>query len=245
MSDEMRNRVALAGILSTTTCLNERIENSKRMIRLSPRLQPSERNLVVDSFRAAAAAKRKGIQVLVGILERQRTKGRLDRAAKIEEQRLARVEEFTAFCNEFIGMIDGALLPEAERALEDPDSKEDPDSPIFYIRTKGDFIRYQCEWLSEPQRSALCLKANSYYENAMALLRARLPKPNALWLSVVLNHSVLLYELAKRPKDAIAIAQKVLQECEVLSESDKDYKEYSDLQLLLRQNISHWSQHDV
>lgn len=234
MQEERSKRVDLAKILSNTDCYTQKLENAKEIIKLNPVLTEEERTIIANDFRAVISNQRKGIRILTALAEQQRTRNRLDRAQKLEESRSTAISELWETAETFLMMIDKMLLPAAEK---------DTKATIFYLRTKADFIRYQCECCEENKKRALIVRAEECYALAMEKIRAGTQNPSSLSLSVALNYSVFMYEMRGKRKEAVELAQRTLDEgaCFVNDGNDDEFAEVTNLQQILRKNITTWT----
>ena len=135
-------------------------------------------------------------------------------------------------------LIDRMLLPAAEK---------DAKATIFYLRTKADFLRYECEWCDNSKKPALMERAEECYASALEKIRAGTPNPSSLSLSVALNYSVFMYEMRGKRREAVELAQRTLDEgaCFVNDGNENEFAEVTNLQQILRTNITTWTRDET
>ena len=233
-----QTRVDLARILCHVDCPNEKLQNDRWIIDLDPKLSEDERQIITADYRAAISKHRHGIRVLEAIIEQERARNKPERAQKLDENRAEAIRQLRAAVDEFLGLLDGRLIPVAF---------SDERATVFYMKTKADFLRYACECPeNDDEKQNFAAEAEKCYKRAMELHRAQLGSPDALLFSTALNYSILLFDLLKRRDEAIEIAQQALDEClSVLKEGDEGEKsEISSIHQILRENIQAWTCED-
>jgi hypothetical protein len=78
--------------------ISDRIDIARQIIKSERSLTEQERTLSIGSFRRfLQRARRESIQILQGIIEQQRSRGRLDRRQKLEDARAETITEFFFF----------------------------------------------------------------------------------------------------------------------------------------------------
>jgi hypothetical protein len=227
-------QAALGRILSSTRCIEERMHNAQLLMCTYRKLNPIERTIVADANRAVAAEKRKGIRVLEALADRHKSKGRLEKAHKIEECKSQVIQDLIEACKLFIQAIDDILLPM---------SRDDHLGYIFWLKTKADFLRYQCECVEPSIKKELCAAAIECYEEAQVVLKSRCPKETSTALAIALNYGVTLYEIQGDVRAAVLMCQMALDSSGVLVNdgNDEDFTEATNLQERIRQNLTVWS----
>ena len=94
------------------------------------------------------------------------------------------VGELQKYCVRIIKIIDEQILP-SKCQIKSVESK------VFYLKLKGDYYRYLCEYSGNSNDR---YTARACYEEADNLARSNLPQTNPVRLSLHLNMSVFLYE---------------------------------------------------
>jgi hypothetical protein len=232
--DPRRKRLEQAKLLSNSECYQERLEVAQQIIRGNSSLIESERSLAISSYISFARSRCESLQVLQGLIEQQRSRGRIDRSQKLEEIRSSIVSEFLEFGRRFTALLDTSTIPS---------SKHDIPANVFYLRTKADILRYESEVASEPAKSQLAARARSCYHQALSLLREEAPHLIVAMLGVALNYSVFVFDELKKGRDALDIAQTALTEAAGVDDSanEAEVNEATRLQEVIRQNILDWT----
>ena len=235
--DERETRVDLARILSAIDCFEDKLENDRLVIESNPILTEEERQIIANDYRAAIGKKRHGIRVLTAIMEQQKTRGSLDRCQKLEECKAIAAASLQAIADEFLGLIDKYLLPASHTNVK---------STIFYLKNKGDFLRYRCECCGESEVKRIAPEADKCYKAAIRLHNEHVKSPTGMSLALALNYSIFLCEVMNRKKDAIQLARQTLDESAVFSNDgpEDEVLEAANIQEMLRKNIASWTRDD-
>ena len=230
-------RVNLAKVLSTIDCFEDKLKNDKSLIEADPVLSEEERQIILNDYRAAISGKRQGIRVLSAIIEQQKARNRLDRCQRLEECKATAIQELQSVLSEFLGLLDDYLITSSDDNVK---------AQIFYMKAKGDFLRYQCECCKEDERSRIASKAQDCYKSAMKLQSENSSGQSAMSLVLALNYSILLYEVMDNKNDAIELAQKTLDQSSVLAKEgmEEQFSEIASIQQMLRKNLTSWSREE-
>ena len=94
------------------------------------------------------------------------------------------------------------LLDFIKKLYNHNDSNE---NQVYYLKMKGDYLRYQAEFLDEDEYQGLGEEAKSAYQSAQQIA-TELTDVHPLKLGLFLNMSVLYYEILQVPQEAIKIA---------------------------------------
>ena len=142
--------------------------------------------------------------------------------------------ELRSYCREILRTIDGELLPKVES----------DEGKIFFIKMKGDYYRYICEFAQGDYREESANNAKTAYLEAFTKAEATLDSTHPSRIGLALNYSVFFYEILNNHTEAIKIAQKAfdegIQNLENLTD-EQAYKESTMILQLLRDNISLWT----
>ena len=147
-------------------------------------------------------------------------------------------KELIAPCDDIIQLLDDVLIP---------NSTEDTESNVFYLKMKGDYYRYLCEFLQEPEKLERSEKALVAYKQAQDVAAKNMKVTDPVRLGLALNFSVFYYEIREEPKDACEMAKKAFNDAiNEMDEPDQDenYKDSTLILQLLKDNISLWT-HDL
>ena len=149
-----------------------------------------------------------------------------------EELNYKTYTEFRELSTEIIGIIDELVLPRCTSDL----------AQVFWLKLKGDYYRYQCEFSQQQDKESNVSFAMESYEMASEIAQS-LNKADPVRLGLALNFSVFYYEILDMPDRAVDIGAAALEDG--ISELDKIddnlYKEASASLNLLKENIEMWS----
>jgi len=143
-------------------------------------------------------------------------------------------DEIHAVCDELLSLLDDYLLRKESYA---------PDAKVFFMKMKGDYLRYKAEIAVENDLKHLTELGYDTYQKAAVLAESKLTKTNPTRLGLYLNFSVFYFEILKDPKRAIEMGKKAfddaISELEMLT--DDGYKDSTLIMQLLRNNLSVWT----
>merc|ERR1712173_438179 len=146
-------------------------------------------------------------------------------------------DELEGICNEVLSLLTDHLCKNVEG---DGDENE-----VFYLKMCGDYYRYLCEFITEPEEkvNALKCKAEQYYQQSMNVAEANLSVYHVTRLGLALNFSVCYYEILKEPEKACDLAKKsfdaAIEKLDTLN--DASYKDSTLIMQLLRDNLTLWT----
>ena len=135
-----------------------------------------------------------------------------------------------------IELLDSVLIP---------NSTDDTESNVFYLKMKGDYYRYLCEFLSGSDKTDNSDKALEAYEQAQKVASSNMKVTDPVRLGLALNFSVFHYEIRDEPKKACEMAKTSFNDAiNEMEEPDQDenYKDSTLILQLLKDNISLWTQ---
>lgn len=122
------------------------------------------------------------------------------------------------------------------------------DFKAFYLKTKGDYFRYQAEYHCVPENKdhyGINAVQNAFfaYEQASEIVLSELPPTNPLRLSLALNFSVFFYEIMKSSDRALLIARMAYQDglADLSGVEGQIRKETEKLLGMINENIVLWS----
>jgi 14-3-3 protein epsilon len=193
-----------------------------------------ERNILSVAFKNVVGNRRTSWRVLNSIEQKESRRGNEEnktRAANYKEKVEA---ELRSYCREILRIIDNELIPKST-------SEE---GKVFFIKMKGDYYRYICEFAQGQYRDESSKNAQEAYQQALNLAEAGLDSTHPSRIGLALNYSVFNYEILNQQADAIKIAQKAfdegIQNLENLTD-EHAYKESTMILQLIRDNISLWT----
>ncbi len=139
-------------------------------------------------------------------------------------------------CHDVIELLDSVLIP---------NSSDDTESNVFYLKMKGDYFRYLCEFLTGEDKKDHSDKALDAYEKAQQIASGNMKVTDPVRLGLALNFSVFYYEIRDEPTKACEMAKKSFNDAiNEMEEPDQDenYKDSTLILQLLKDNISLWTQ---
>jgi 14-3-3 protein epsilon len=193
-----------------------------------------ERNILSVAFKNVVGNRRTAWRVLNSIESKESRRGNAEnqgRAAAYKEKVEA---ELRSFCREILRIIDNDLLPKTSS----------DEGRVFFIKMKGDYYRYICEFAQGQYRDESSKSAQECYQQAFTLAESALDSTHPSRIGLALNYSVFNYEILNQHSEAIKIAQKAfdegIQNLENLTD-EQAYKESTMILQLIRDNISLWT----
>lgn len=215
------------------------VANIKQATKLSTtELSTEERNLLSVAYKNVVSVRRSSWRVVSSI--EQRAENRAASGSTSSSMQLPWINEFrgkieaeiTSICNDIIQLLDENVLPLASSA----------ESKVYYLKMKGDYLRYLSEISVTESREAVSKKAQEAYQTATDLAEKDLPPINTTRLGLALNYSVLYYEILNEPKAACELAQKAFDDAlhDIESVDDNTYKDSTMIMQLLKDNLLLW-----
>jgi len=134
-----------------------------------------------------------------------------------------------------INIVDTELIPNCQL----------DENKVFYNKMLADYYRYSVDFYRDDQEDkymAAVSEARSTYRYAMALGQRHLPATNPIYLSIVLNFSVFIYDMQNNVGGAIDTAQQAFDAAlgAVHGLSESEHKESTLLLQLLHDNLQLW-----
>lgn len=200
------------------------------------RLTTEERNLFSVAFKNVVASRRSGWRLSSTFEKKDKDSGEsvLSEADCIYKVRME--NELKRDCNEVLDLITKYLC-------RDEDENE---TKIFYLKMRGDYIRYMVEVCEDDKKQELMGEAQELYEEASKIASC-LSSCNPVRLGLALNYSVFHYEI----KDDATRAREIAQEAYALAIpeldnlKDPEFKDSALIMQLLRDNLSLWTEAEV
>lgn len=94
--------------------------------------------------------------------------------------------------------------------VDDSDSSSnDAEAKIFFLKMKGDYLRYKAEVASPKEKEGVTNSSEEAYKKALELSEAELPPTHPIRLGLALNFSVFYYEIQNKKDKACLLARKV------------------------------------
>ena len=146
------------------------------------------------------------------------------------------VHELTLKCHELLALLENDLIPKLTK----------PEAKVFFLKMKGDHLRYLVEVASgdEEDLDELKSKSKAAYTEAVALGKESLHASHPFRLGLALNFSVFYYEVENSQEMAYEMAKQAFDEAvpllEQLNEDEAD--DVTTIMQLLRDNLTFWSE---
>ena len=212
----------------------ERYDDMVRLVKLlvvqksakSEPLSLGERNLFSVAYKNTVGAKRASWRTLNGGFDDADS----DLIGKY--QRGIVEKELSTLCQEAIDLVLNHLYP----VVKDQKSETE----VFYLKMLGDYYRYLAEINPTDDIKD---RAVTFYQQSMAVAETTLRVTHPTRLGLVLNFSVMRFELLDDPQTALTVAQKAfdaaIEDLDNLDQSN--YKDSTMIMQLLRDNVTLWT----
>ena len=224
--------VYLAKLYERAERFPDMVKAINKFVELDPKLTKDERNILSAGYKNIISDKRASWRLL-NSLERKEEKKNSSQIANIKEVKDNIERELNKICDEIQNIIDKYLVPNAS----------EPENKVFYLKLKGDYFRYKCEFASGKDFDDSCNKAENVYKEAYEIANANLPITNSTRLGLALNFSVFYYEIKGLKEEACNIAKQAFDESmKVLDDLEKSRAKDTLLIIqLLKENLILWS----
>ena len=195
-------------------------------------LTKDEKNIFYNSFKYIINSKR-GAWRSSSYMEEKELKKPSERITIIKNYKTILEEDIKNLCKNVINLITNFLL--TKTILDE--------SKIFYLRMKGDYYRYLCEFKSLNENKNFVDESEKNYKMAVELAQ-NISWINPVKLSLYLNYSVFIYEIKKDSKKSIQIAKEAVKNAKKFSDKLKE-EEDKDAEITiqtLKENINFWEE---
>ena len=209
-------------------------------------LSNEERNLLSVAYKNVVGARRSAFRI-ISSLEHKSEGGN---KAELAEEYLKKIkEELKEKCNEVLKLIDEHLV--AATNLADRKSAETSEPKVFYLKMKGDYLRYLVEIViadddnGKRERKEKASLSKDAYSAAMSEAE-KLPTTHPIRLGLALNFSVFHYEIENDSEEACKLAKRAFDEAiaELEALKEDSYKDSTLIMQLLRDNLTLWTSED-
>lgn len=208
----------------------ENIEIMKKIISLNPILNDDEKILLSVAYKNSVSTRRNSICEVKQHLQDAEMNNYEYRAQQLKEYLNTLKTELKDICMDLIQLVKDTLEPHAVN----------PELRIFYEKLKADYLRYICE-CDEDEKEKLADEAKQCYQNALDIAKNELSPISTVYLGVVLNYSVFLYEIMGRTQEAIDLSSRTYQETvDSVDSSNPDYSEIVMILRILGENQKRW-----
>ena len=193
-------------------------------------LTKEEKNIFYKSFKYVVNSKRSAWLSINYLEEKEKNDERME---IIKNYKNIIEKDILDICKNVITLINNFLLT---KAVID-------ESKMFYLKMKGDYYRYLCEFKALNENKNYLEESEKNYKNAIELSQ------NISWIGTIklglyLNYSVFIYEIKKDTKKAIQIAKEAVKSAKKYSDKIKE-EEDKDAEItiqVLKENINYWEE---
>ena len=208
------------------------VKTINKFVELDPKLTRDERNILSAGYKNIISDKRAS-WILLNSMERKEEKKNSSQTANIKEIKKKIESELNQICEEIQNIIDKYLIPNAS----------DNEYKVFFLKLKGDYYRYKCEFANGKDFDDACAKAEKVYKEAYDIANSSIPITNSTRLGLALNYSVFFYEIKGLKEEACNIAKNAFDESmKVLDDLEKSKAKDTLLIIqLLKENLILWS----
>jgi 14-3-3 protein epsilon len=210
------------------------VENMKSVAKMEgPELTIEERNLLSLGYKNVVGARRASWRTLTSLYHRDEQKGETAHLEDMKNYRQKVEKELEAVCNDALTLINQTLIPRAATG----------ESKVFYLKMKGDYLRYLAEFMTDNARKEVADRANEAYQEATKVATSDLSPTQPIRLGLALNYSVFYYEIMNLPKEACLLAKKAFDDAlaEIDALSEDSYRDSTVIMQLLRDNMNLWN----
>lgn len=209
----------------------------------------SERNLLSVAYKNVVGARRSSWRVVnANVIKYETTK---DKPGHKEKYEIAKnykdklEKELDDICKTVLDIIDEKVIPFTQNSDTPSESnvRHADDTFVFFLKMKGDYLRYQAEYISDKDAKKDVIKrANEAYKQAEERAN-QLPSTHPNRLGLALNYSVFFYEIMSEPEQACTKAKQAFDFAIAdLDQLDSDdYKDSTLIMQLLRDNLTLWT----
>ena len=194
-------------------------------------LSNEERNLLSVAYKNSVGSRRAAWRTVSAIQNREAYKGS-KHIDLINQYRKMIETELNEICQDVLDLLHDVLIPNSEVA----------EAKVFYMKMRGDYYRYLCEFTSGERRKQVIQDAQDSYREAVTeseLLNSTHP----IRLGLALNYSVFYYEILKQPDIAVKLAKTAFDNAinEIDDLEDDTYQDTAPIMQLLRDNLTLWT----
>jgi len=223
-------------ILFTSTIIQDMMDYMNLIVTMNQELNSEERNLLSVAFKNSVGSKRASWRILTSLMEKQEfTNGNSYQMIKNYRNKISC--ELHDICDHILTLLDHILIPQSPSPTE---------SRVFYLKMKGDYLRYSAEFTQEDvtRRKELSDLALQAYESSSNEMVHTFTPTHPIRLGMALSYSVFYYEVLGQHERACEVARRAFDDAiadlEMLTE--ENYKDSTIIMSLLRDNLTLWTQ---
>jgi len=197
------------------------------------KLTEEERNMLASSFKNAVGTGRAAWRVFTSAKKEEEKRDDKDDAYLVGiSAYLENVgKEVVGVCDRAIQLLDAHVLP----------TVAENDVKVFFLKMKGDSLRYKVEVATPTEREAWAGQAQQAYSAAVEIATQHLAPDDPVRLGLGLNFSVFYYEIANEPQKAVQLARETFEGAISQGSMGDNYKDATLILQLLRDNLTLWT----
>ena len=224
--------VYLAKLYERAERFDDMVKFVNKFVELDPKLTHEERNILSAGYKNVISNKRASWRLL-NSMEKKEEKKNSTQINYIKEIKTNIENELTKICNEIQNVIDQFLIP----------NSSDAETKVFFLKLKGDYFRYKCEYVIGNEFDSATAKSEEAYKEAYSIAENEIPISNSTRLGLALNFSVFYYEIKNMKEEACNIAKNAFEEAmKVLDDLEKvKAKDTLLIIQLLKENLILWN----
>ena len=223
--------VYLARLYERAERFDDMVKFINKFVEMRPTLSNDERILLSIGYKNVISKRRSSWRLLHS-LEKKEDK-MSPQLQYIRSEKAIIENELTTICNEIQHVVDKYLVPNAKDAL----------TKVFFLKLKGDYYRYKCEYTVGKEFENDTALAEKAYKDAYAIAEKDIAITDSTRLGLALNFSVFYYEIKNMKEEALNIAKNAFNEAmKVLDDLEKSKAKDTLLIIqLLKENMILWS----
>lgn len=202
-------------------------------------LTSEERNLLSVAYKNVVGARRASWRVISALGEKY--EGNEEKRSVVDDYKTKIEEELKTICEEVLNLLEQFLIKDKD----DPEIDQHYEGQIFYLKMKGDYLRYKAEVAGQnvSDREEIIKQSEESYQKALELSEIKLPSTHPIRLGLALNFSVFYYEIKNEADQACKLAKKAFDDsiAELDSLKEDSYKDSTLIMQLLRDNLTLWT----
>ena len=224
--------VYLAKLYEKAERYPDMVQTINKFVELDPKLTRNERNILSAGYKNIISDKRASWRLL-NSMERKESKKNSNQVEYIKSVKKKLENELTNIIDDIQLIIDKFLIP----------NSSDSENKVYYMKLKGDYYRYKCEFATGQEFTDACDKAEKIYKEASEIADKNIPISSSTRLGLALNYSVFFYEIKGLKEEACKIAKNAFDESmKVLDILEKSKPKDTILIIqLLKENLILWS----
>ena len=176
--------VYLAKLYEKAERYPDMVQTINKFVELDPKLTRNERNILSAGYKNIISDKRASWRLL-NSMERKESKKNSNQVEYIKSVKNKLENELTNIIDDIQLIIDKYLIP----------NSSDSENKVYYMKLKGDYYRYKCEFANGKDFDDACAKAEKVYKEAYDIANSSIPITNSTRLGLALNYSVFFYEI--------------------------------------------------